>query len=140
MVDKRRLGKSDIEITPVGLGCAQMSATGLAAGVYPPTESEAVVKAALAGGVNWFDTAEGYGGSEQALATALRASGAQPGAVVIATKWLPMGRWAGNISQNIGDRISALQGYPIDLHQIHQPTGFSSVESEMRESTALARR
>ena len=69
-----------------------MSATGLAAGVYPPTEAGALVKAALAGGVNWFDTAEGYGGSEQALSTALHASGAQPGEVVIATKWLPMGQ------------------------------------------------
>ena len=75
MVDKSRLGKTDIEITPIGLGCAQMSVSGLAAGVYPPAETEAVVKAALDGGINWFDTAEGYGGSERALATALHAFG-----------------------------------------------------------------
>lgn len=139
MVDKRRLGKSDIEVTPIGVGCAQMSVTGMAAGVYPPAEPEAVVKAALAGGVNWFDTAEGYGGSEQALTTALRASGARPGDVVVATKWLPMGRWAGNIPRTIGNRIGALQGYPIDLYQIHQPYGFSSIESEMHEMAELLR-
>lgn len=139
MVDKRRLGKSDIEITPIGIGCAQMAATGVAAGVYPQADAEAVVKAALAGGVNWFDTAEGYGGSEQALSTALRAAGTKRGEVAIATKWLPMGRWASNIPRTVEDRITALQGYPIDLYQIHQPWGFSSVESEMREMAKLLR-
>lgn len=33
MVPKRRLGLSDIEVTPIGVGCAQMAATGIAAGV-----------------------------------------------------------------------------------------------------------
>lgn len=139
MVDKRRLGKSDIEVTPIGLGCAQMARTGMTAGVYPTAEADAVVKAALAGGVSWFDTAEGYGGAERALTTGLRNAGVRPGEVVIATKWLPMGRWAGNIPRTIGDRISALQGYPIDLYQIHQPWGFSSIESEMREMARLLR-
>jgi aryl-alcohol dehydrogenase-like predicted oxidoreductase len=50
-----------------------------------------------------------------------------------------MGRWAGNIGRTIGDRLDALQGYPIDLYQIHQPSSFSSVESEMREMGKLLR-
>lgn len=135
----RRLGKTDIEITPIGLGCAQMSTSGVAAGVYPPADAEAVVRASLAGGVNWFDTAEGYGGSEQTLNAALGAAAAKPGEVVIATKWLPFGRWASNIQHTIGERIHALQDYPIDLYQVHQATGFSSVESEMREMAKLLR-
>lgn len=139
MIDKRRLGKSDIEITPIGLGCVQMAATGLTAGVYPTAEAGAVVKAALAGGVNWFDTAEGYGSSERVLTIGLRTAGVRLGEVVIATKWFPLGRWAGNIPQTIGERISALQGYPIDLYQIHHPWGFSSIESEMREMAKLLR-
>ncbi|MFF0156909.1 aldo/keto reductase [Streptomyces sp. NPDC005263] len=141
MADRRRLGRSDIEITPIGLGCAQMAMTGMTAGVYPTREPNAVVQSALSGGVNWFDTAEGYGSgeSERALTTGLRTAGVRPGEVVIATKWLPFGRRASSIARTIGDRISALQDYPIDLYQIHQPWGLSSVESEMREMARLLR-
>jgi aryl-alcohol dehydrogenase-like predicted oxidoreductase len=95
----------------------------------------------LAGGVNWFDTAEmyGYGQSERALTSGLHGAGAEPGDVVVATKWYPQGRCAGNMSRTIDDRISALQGYPIDLYQIHAPTSFSSAAAEMREMTKLVR-
>lgn len=141
MIDKRRLGRSEIEVTPIGLGCAQMALTGITSKVSPMQEPNAVVQAALTGGINWFDTAEAYGRgeSEEALSTSLRTAGVPPGDVVIATKWWPMGRLAGNIGRTIDDRLDALQGYPIDLYQIHQPWGFSSVESEMREMAKLLR-
>src|SRR5207248_7485446 len=89
MVDRRRLGKTDIEITPIGLGCMQMAEHGFAAAVYPTPDANSVVKAALSGGVNWFDTAEmyGHGESERALAGGLRNAGVRPGEVVVATKW-----------------------------------------------------
>ena len=100
-----------------------MAATGIAAGVYPAAEAQAVVKAAFVGGVNWFDTAEGYGGSEQALTTALRSVGAQPGEVVIATKWLPMGRRASNIPRTISDRIAETANH------VFKPTTISAAKS-----------
>lgn len=137
MVRKRRLGLSNIEVTPIGIGCAQMASTGIAAGVYPKAESDGVVRAALGGGISWFDSAEGYGGAEHALTDSLRDSGVAPGDVVIATKWLPFGRWASNISRTIGDRIRELQGYPVDLYQVHMPTALSSIEAEMREMAKL---
>jgi aryl-alcohol dehydrogenase-like predicted oxidoreductase len=144
MIEKRRLGQSDIEITPIGLGCQQLAVTGLVGRAWDtPDEgaTNAIVKAALAGGVNWFDTAEmyGYGQSERALTSALRGAGVEPGGVVVATKWYPQGRRASNMSRTIGDRISALQGYPIDLYQIHAPTSFSSTAAEMREMAKLVR-
>ena len=141
MVEKRRLGRTDIEITPIGLGCAQMTVSGMTARVYSTREPEAVVRAAWSGGVNWFDTAEGYGrgASERALTTGLRAAGVRPGEAVIATKWLPFGRRASNIPRTIDDRIDALQGYPVDLYQIHQPWSLSPVASEMREMAKLLR-
>src|SRR3979411_2592952 len=131
MVEKRRLGRTEIEITPIGLGCLQFAAAWMAGRAYDTPDTDAtiaIVKAALAGGVNWFDTAEmyGHGQSERALTSALRGAGVEPGEVVVATKWSPIGRTAGNISRTIGDRISALQGYPVDLHQIHAPISFSS--------------
>jgi aryl-alcohol dehydrogenase-like predicted oxidoreductase len=144
MMARRRFGQSDIEITPIGLGCQQLAETGLVGRAWDtPDEgaTQAMVKAALAGGVNWFDTAEmyGYGQSERALTSALHGARVEPGQVVVATKWYPQGRRASNIARTIDDRISALQGYPIDLYQIHAPTSFSTATIEMREMAKLVR-
>jgi aryl-alcohol dehydrogenase-like predicted oxidoreductase len=128
-MDLRRLGHTDIELTPIGLGTLQFANRGLARRMYhagmDQDDVDAVVKAALHGGVNWFDTAEMYGGgqAERVLTTALRNNGVQPGDVRVATKWPPLFRTASNISRTIGERLDALQGYPIDLHQIHMPAG-----------------
>ncbi len=57
-------------------------------------DKNAIVKAALDGGINWFDTAELYGNgvSEASLAAALKAAGQADGDVVVATKWWPVFR------------------------------------------------
>ncbi len=142
MPTKRVLGSTNIEVTPIGLGCMQFAGPGLGAQFYPELDGTtigSVVKSALDSGINWFDTAEMYGGghSERALTTALRASGTGPSEISIATKWTPLGRTAGNIAATIDARISALQGFPITLHQIHQP--FGSFSSQARQVEAMAR-
>ncbi len=144
-VKLRTLGKSDLMITPIGLGCWQFSKQGNLAGKFWPTLEDSlitgVVRASLEGGINWFDTAEiyGQGASEKALAKALSALGKKPGEVIIATKWWPMFRTAANIAKTIGDRITCLDPFPIDLYQVHQPWGFSSEVSEMKAFAELAR-
>jgi aryl-alcohol dehydrogenase-like predicted oxidoreductase len=92
--------------------------------------------------VNWFDTAEayGWGTSEQTLASALSSLGKRRGDVVIASKWWPAFRTAGSILRTIDVRLRRLGGFPIDLYQVHQPFGFSSVEKEMDAMTRLAER
>src|SRR5208283_1971288 len=55
----RKLGKSNLEVSAIGLGCM-----GLSFGLGPATEkSEAinVIRSAVDRGVTLFDTAEGYG-------------------------------------------------------------------------------
>jgi aryl-alcohol dehydrogenase-like predicted oxidoreductase len=143
MAVRRRLGKTDIEVTPVGLGCWQFSAGQGLAGKFweamPQAAMDQVVEASLAGGINWFDTAEMYGNgaSERALAVSLRRAGKANGDVVVATKWSPILRTAESIHSTIGQRLSCLAPFAIDLHQVHNPLGFSSVEAEMRAMADL---
>src|SRR2546428_14055043 len=58
-MEKRKLGKSNLEVSALGLGCMGMSAN------YgpPPDRQEmiALIRAAVDRGVTFFDTAESYG-------------------------------------------------------------------------------
>jgi aryl-alcohol dehydrogenase-like predicted oxidoreductase len=141
----RKLGKTDIEISPIGLGCWQFSQgkglTGSMWAVLDQGTIDAIVRKALERGINWFDTAEAYGNgqSERTLSTALHGLKVQPGEVVVATKWMPLLRTAANIPRTIDTRLCCLQGYPIDLYQVHLPWSFSSIPAQMREMGKLLR-
>jgi aryl-alcohol dehydrogenase-like predicted oxidoreductase len=140
----RRLGRSELMVTPVGLGCWQL---GRGKGpnrywpVLDPATIDGIVAASLDGGINWFDTAESYGGgeSEKALSRTLQKAGRRPGEVVIATKWSPLLRTAGNIGKTISARISCLAPYPIDLYQVHNPASFSPNAAVMKAMAALVK-
>ncbi|MGD0612538.1 MAG: aldo/keto reductase [Anaerolineales bacterium] len=142
-IQLRPLGKTDIRVTPIGLGVMEMAGGGGLAGrmfpVIPQEEKNAIIKAALDGGINWFDTAEMYGAgvSEQSLATGLKAAGKTDKDVVVATKWQPFLRTAGNIPHTIVNRLRFLGGYSIGLYMIHQPYSFSSPEAEMNAMADL---
>ena len=142
---KRSLGNSDLMISPIGLGCWQFSKHGNLAGRYWPALDDdlirEVVQVSLEGGINWFDTAEvyGQGASERVLAASLQKLGKKPGEIIIASKWWPLFRSSSNIPRTINTRIDALSPYPIDLYQVHQPFGFSSVTKEMEEMAALVK-
>jgi len=142
-IQKRRLGETDIEITPIGLGVMQFSRGGGLFGMLFPVlsqeEKNAIIKAALDGSINWFDTAElyGFGQSEQGLAAGLKAAGVNNGEVIIENKWFPILKTARNIPKTIDDRLRYLDGYSIDVYLVHQPWGFSSPEAEMDEMADL---
>ncbi len=142
-MQRRSLGKSEIEVTPIGLGVMQFAGgKGIFRMMFNDLSQgkmNAIVKAALDGGINWFDTAElyGRGRSERGLANGLKDAGVKDDEVVVATKWLPMLRTAGNIPRTIGQRIKYLGGYSIDLFMVHQPWGFSSPEAEMNAMADL---
>src|SRR5512143_3119330 len=124
---KRRLGTTNIAVTPIGLGMMEFSGGGGLVGagfpVIPQSEKNATVRAGLEGGVNWFDTAELYGNgvSEASLSRALKAAGKRDKDVVVATKWWPLFRTARNISRTIEARLRFLDGYSIGLYMVHQP-------------------
>ncbi|MBC8506908.1 MAG: aldo/keto reductase [Anaerolineales bacterium] len=136
-IQKRRLGKTEIEITPIGLGVMQFAGgKGMFKMMFPDIPQEQknlIIKTALDGGINWFDTAElyGRGRSERSLVEALKSLEVPDSEVIIGTKWFPMLRTARSIGQTIDKRLFYLDGYTIDLHMVHQPMGLSSRENEM---------
>ena len=142
-IKKRQLGKTNIEVTPIGLGVMQFSGksifTNLMLSDVPEGETNAIVKAALDGGINWFDTAEayGFGRSERSLAEALSLAGIKDADVIIGTKWNPVLRTARNIPRTINNRIRFLEGYSIDLYMVHHPISFSSIEAQMNAMADL---
>jgi aryl-alcohol dehydrogenase-like predicted oxidoreductase len=141
----RRLGRSELLVSPIGLGCWQFSqGQGLFGNYWAVLDDAAIreiVSRSLEGGINWFDTAEAYGGgaSERALSGSLAGLGKAPGDVLIATKWSPVLRRASSIPATVDVRISNLAPFPIDLHQIHNPYSVSSVESQARAMAGLVR-
>ena len=119
----------------------QFSASGLLPGFFSPMsqgEADSIVKTALDGGITLFDTAElyGRGESERRLAAGLTHAGIKRGDVTVATKWPPLGRTAGSVGRTIGDRLSALAPFPIDLHQIH--FGLGGLSSVRKQVAAMA--
>ena len=145
LMAKRRLGKSDLMVSPIGLGCWQFSRGRGLGGSYwpnlPDEEITGIIEASLAGGINWFDTAESYGGgeSEKSLAQALKRLGKAPGDIIIATKWRPVFRTAKSIAKTIDERLDILGNFPIDLYQIHNPFSFSSIEAQIRSMAELVK-
>ena len=109
----RRLGLSDIQISPMGLGCWQFSkARGMASFFWPDLpdeEIQPIVKAALEGGINWFDTAEAYGKgqSEAALSRKAERNGVMQaakelGITIIAYSPLAQGLLTGKFHDDTG--------------------------------------
>jgi aryl-alcohol dehydrogenase-like predicted oxidoreductase len=83
-MQKRRLGNSGLEVSAIGLGCM-----GMSFGYGPPADKHemiALIRAAVARGVTFFDTAEAYGPyrNEELVGEALAPVREQ---VVIATKF-----------------------------------------------------
>lgn len=142
---KRTLGQTDLHLSPLGLGTWQFSkgsgVVGRFWGALEDELTENIIKTSLDGGINWFDTAEVYGGgeSERILAKALENIGASPEEARIATKWWPMLRTASSIPKTINNRKEALQNRRIDLYQIHQPYSLSSVEKQMQAMIELVK-
>jgi aryl-alcohol dehydrogenase-like predicted oxidoreductase len=83
-MEKRKLGKSNLEVSALGLGCM-----GMSFGLGPAGDKQemiAVIRAAIERGVTFFDTAEVYGPftNEELVGEALAPFREQ---VVIATKF-----------------------------------------------------
>ncbi len=129
---KRKLGNSDLEITPIGFGAWAIGGGGwqFGWGAQRDTDSMAAIHRALERGVNWIDTAAvyGLGHSEEIVAKALADwSGPRP---YVFTKCGMIWSEKGEIDYSLGSEsirrecdnsLRRLKVDVIDLYQIHWP-------------------
>jgi len=124
MVPRVRLGRSPLEVVPLGVGCwAWGDQEYWRYGVdHGPREVVAAFDACLEAGLELFDTAEayGWGKSEQILGALARKSGRQ---LALATKYAPLaGRGgAAAMRKGIAGSLRRLGVARIDLYQLHWP-------------------
>ena len=134
---KRQLGKSNLEVSAIGLGCMGMSWS------YGPAKDKqemiSLLRAAVERGVTFFDTAEVYGPltNEELVGEALAPFRDQ---VVIATKfgWAPAPgdreRWSAlnsrpeHIKQAVEGSLARLRVDSIDLYYQHRVDPNVSIE------------
>jgi aryl-alcohol dehydrogenase-like predicted oxidoreductase len=128
-----------LNVTVVGIGCNNFGRRLDAGG------TKAVVDAALDAGINFFDTADIYGGgtSEVLLGEAL---GTRRDDVVIATKFgmgdgttLPAGANAASVAQAVEGSLKRLGTDRIDLYQLHLPDDKTPIEETLGALDTLVR-
>jgi aryl-alcohol dehydrogenase-like predicted oxidoreductase len=137
-MDKRRLGHSDLMITPLGVGAWAMGGGGwaFAWGDQDDRASIEAIHAALDAGWNWIDTAAvyGLGHSEEIVAKALEGRTERP---YVFTKcalcWDEKGTILNrlkrdSVRQECEASLRRLKVDVIDLYQIHWPNPPADIE------------
>ena len=136
----RKLGKSDLRVSVVGLGCNNF---GFVAGMDLEA-SRKVIDKAIDAGINFFDTSDSYGQSEEILGEAL---GARRQKIVLATKFgsqldregKKKGASRGYILAAIESSLRRLRTDWIDLYQLHRPDPNTPIEETLRTLDDLVR-
>ncbi|WP_410595231.1 aldo/keto reductase [Amycolatopsis sp. lyj-23] len=137
----RTLGRTGIKVSPYALG-AMMFATSF--GNPDPDDSARMIHKALDAGLNFIDTADAYGDSEEVVGKALRG---RRDDVVLATKF---GRQVGDDPQHQGasrrwivtaveDSLRRLRVDHIDLYQLHRTDPATDIEETLSALTDLLR-
>jgi aryl-alcohol dehydrogenase-like predicted oxidoreductase len=134
----RTLGRTGVQVSPYALGCL-MFATSMG---NAPAESARIIHKALDAGINFLDTADAYGDSEEVVGQALTG---RRDDVVLATKFSrPIGdgpnrqgasrRW---ISTAVENSLRRLRTDYIDLYQLHLPDPRTDIEETLSALTDL---
>ena len=147
MTDLKKLGNSDLAITPLGIGAWAMGGGGwkFSWGDQDDADSVGAIRAAVDAGFNWIDTAAvyGLGHSEEVVGEALRGLSKKP---LVFTKcertWdenrqiVPCLK-AESIRQECENSLRRLGVDVIDLYQIHWPEPDADIEEGWTEMARL---
>jgi aryl-alcohol dehydrogenase-like predicted oxidoreductase len=134
----RQLGKSDLYITPLGVGAWAMGGAGwlFSWSHQDDDASISAIHAALDAGMNWIDTAAvyGLGHSEEVVAKALEGRANRPYVFTKCARVWDENRQIGkslkadSIRRECEDSLRRLKVDVIDLYQIHWPEPDEDVE------------
>ncbi len=150
MLETRRLGRSDLEITKVGVGTAPIGSTPNWRVYWGPQDEKTAIRAiqtALDTGVNWVDTAPfyGWGKAEEIVGKAVKERREE---VYIFTKCgtIPDGKGGttenlkpDTIKREVEASLGRLQTDYIDLLQFHDADPTTPVEDSWRALQELIR-
>jgi len=130
------LGHTDLHLIPLGIGTWAWGdrRTWGYGRTHTEADLQAAFKTSLAAGINWFDTAEIYGGgkSEHLLGRFIKTAQQR---VVVATKFMPY-PWRlrrGNLLRALRQSLDRLGLAQVDLYQIHWPFPPRSIETWVDE-------
>ncbi len=134
-MEKRRLGKTDISVSVVGMGCWAIVG-GFNWGPQDENDSLAALQAAYDEGITLFDTAEGYGKgySEQLIGRAL--SGVRD-RIILATKVSPSHFAPADLRTACENSLRRLRTDYIDVYQLHWPNPAVPMEETWAALEAL---
>ncbi len=138
-METKKLGYSDLQMTPVGLGTWAIGGGDNPFGWGPQDDEDSIatIRRALDLGINWIDTAAGYGRghSEEIVGEAIAGLRDE---VILATKcgilWQEDGSniyfklKADSIRREVEDSLRRLNVEVIDLYQIHWPNPDEDIE------------
>jgi aryl-alcohol dehydrogenase-like predicted oxidoreductase len=121
-----KLGKSDIEVNPIGMGCWAYGG-GEYWGEQSQNEVDNIVRKALDMGLNLFDTAEAYnnGASEESLGKALK--GVRHKAVVC-SKVSPSNARPEALRRHCEASLKRLGMDYLDIYMLHWPINHNAVK------------
>ena len=122
-----KLGKTDINVSVMALGCWPFGGVETW-GNQNDADSIETVHAALDSGITFFDTAAGYGRSEEVLGRALKGRRDE---AVIATKLGGFQLVGDNVVGACEQSLQKLQTDWIDLYQIHWPNWKVPIDETM---------
>src|SRR5690349_2156736 len=135
---KKRLGNSDMDLTPIGIGAWAMGGGGWAFGWGPQDDADSIgaIHAALDRGINWIDTAAvyGLGHSEEVVARALTGRSRRPYVFTkCARVWnekreIGKSLKADSVRRELEASLRRLQTDVIDLYQVHWPEPDEQIE------------
>jgi len=134
----RALGRTGLAVSEIGFGCGTTADLMISASA---TERREAVEAALSLGINYFDTAPGYGAgaSEINLGHALQELGARPVlATKVALEAADFGDVAGAVVRSVETSVQRL-GMPVTLIQLHNRVGLQrAAKAEFGTGALLA--
>ena len=143
----RRLGNSDLDITPIGFGAWAVGGGGWAFGWGPQDDADSVaaIREAVGLGINWIDTAAvyGLGHSEEVVARALAGLPRRPyvftkcGRVWGADRQIGKSLKAESVRRECEASLRRLKVDVIDLYQVHWPEPDEDVEEGWAELARL---